>query len=562
MYNIPGSFLSKNYSVLNDKVNRAKNKYASNNSFNSYSYNNYSINNCDIIKQNKEDFLNINNKKRKMKFILNNKGTFKKYIECSRCFVVRPKYTFHCTSCNNCVVGYDHHSSTVGNCIGIRNFIFYYYLNAFTSFWIIIILTEAVTVIILSVMINYDFIQLEYKRNPDKDTSYLIRKNNINLLAIYVITVIIFIIVFLTSVNVFKSFIFNCYLVYKNISTKRYIDKIKYKLSKNKNKNNYNVSINEAINEFIEKKNYLNVDKSLNLRCNKYYYNNRTLDLNNINNMSYYYISKQEYCIEKNRLYCYYDNNLPDEKELYNNNYYYFVENSYYNRYKNLIKNNKNYRILNINIFKIKTSIKYYEPLNNFYTEKYKLLIFNEYKNNLKNRFIYSSKSKQFHSSALNIIVNDFNSDINGSFENNTINVGDIGKIDINTDNILLGIDNNNLSWEIKEKEISLGINNNVLNSSFIKQINSINSITHNKNINMLDNIKNSIDNNRSVAFNSELNLDTILNKSININKCNSNESIKILEQFSPVYNSRQNIDNLSLLSNITENNKISQINV
>ena len=40
---------------------------------------------------------------------------------CVTCNIIRPPTTSHCSYCNVCVFGYDHHCYIFGNCIGIRN---------------------------------------------------------------------------------------------------------------------------------------------------------------------------------------------------------------------------------------------------------------------------------------------------------------------------------------------------------------------------------------------------------------------------------------------------------
>lgn len=74
----------------------------------------------------RKQFLGKQPKERKS-ILINQNGYLIQYNYCTTCGIVRPPRAGHCSKCNNCVEGLDHHCDWVGNCIGNHNYLYYFF---------------------------------------------------------------------------------------------------------------------------------------------------------------------------------------------------------------------------------------------------------------------------------------------------------------------------------------------------------------------------------------------------------------------------------------------------
>ena len=115
--------------------------------------------------------------RRKKDFNIISNGAFVKFSYCYTCDIFKPPRTSHCSVCDNCCRRFDHHCLWLGNCIGQRNYKYFFLLvttliiNAIIEIvYYIFIIVQSIkdkeekkikfrlfTIIVLSFVTFYDF---------------------------------------------------------------------------------------------------------------------------------------------------------------------------------------------------------------------------------------------------------------------------------------------------------------------------------------------------------------------------------------------------------------------
>jgi len=99
-------------------------------------------------KNNDKDSKSIFQENKKMYYFI--RGRKFKVRFCQTCNIFRGPSVSHCKKCDNCVENFDHHCPWLGNCIGKKNYFYFFIFLIFCNIFIISNLFSCLSLIIIN----------------------------------------------------------------------------------------------------------------------------------------------------------------------------------------------------------------------------------------------------------------------------------------------------------------------------------------------------------------------------------------------------------------------------
>jgi len=195
-------------------------------------------------------------------------GYFTTYKFCGTCKIIRPIRSNHCGDCNNCVERFDHHCPWIGNCIGKRNYKYFFMFLNMVNILIFYL-------VIFSVVIILKYLIKQNKKNTDFEF-----KNELTYCVIYLFIIIYGAISLLFTLSLLT---FHYKLVFNNITTKEELKKLFINPFKNPfNRFKIKINIKNILNPKINKQNILNYLQKKPSQNKKYKQQNNSKNKSNL----------------------------------------------------------------------------------------------------------------------------------------------------------------------------------------------------------------------------------------------------------------------------------------
>ena len=147
-------------------------------------------------------------------------GAIRKYRICQTCLIVRPQRSTHCADCDNCVERFDHHCPWIGNCVGKRNYRYFYIFIVLTNVLQVYLITFCIVFITMNLQIIIPLLEVNKLLNKSSQNT----NENVSLAAGGLASVIVsvFIILYGALSMIFTTglLLYHSTLIKNNLTTK------------------------------------------------------------------------------------------------------------------------------------------------------------------------------------------------------------------------------------------------------------------------------------------------------------------------------------------------------
>lgn len=206
-------------------------------------------------------------------------GYISHYKYCGTCSIMRPLRSSHCNDCNNCVERNDHHCPWIGNCVGKRNYIYFYLFVLSFSFILLYLIGFCIAHL-------WKYLYDKIRENDEALNSQ--KRANIVAYSLCDIIISLYIIIYCIVCLAFTLglLFYHSYLIINNITTKETLKKTWNNNFGNPFNRNFSYNLYNSISPEIKKYSILDILRSgeINQNLEDNFFQQKFYDNNYFNN--------------------------------------------------------------------------------------------------------------------------------------------------------------------------------------------------------------------------------------------------------------------------------------